>query len=692
MAEEGQGEKSLEVSPVNETGGDGDEAPKNQSPSRSLGLHSQHGDHRRRSPGRSSPSGERRLRRLATTDDGHTARSNPFHRVTSGARKRSKSPLPALGRSITTAGHGDVKSTAMMMQERAAQDAKIRRAASASQRAKTDPARYVCAAGAGSARGATDTTITNSPSLTASKSDTILKIDGSLEDSLASDARASFAPNASFSTTFKGDFVPGSIAKSSLQLERHPSVTVESLTSKPFAYSVRRTDSDASSLAAQNLDISGNTLGSTFFADRDKKFRQSVDQSVNLMSVHQAASGYGQGPETERRRIGKDRHGGQARPQRGSVMEIIFGSSSSQRTVVRKKSMIDILLGPDPSQLKGLDSEREQQSTLVKIKYFLANRGPFIVIFLLILVMILLTVKILHERLPSYTSPTPPVIASTTSPQPTPYPGTVKPTKAEPAPVRASAQPAKKGITPTPGSVPASDVALISVLDKGVPHVSNTKAANDQPEVIQSKGLSISKEASAHGLKNATAAPKVHTDPKSQLVTLIQKHALTDPKDLDAPNSSASRALQWLLQLNEPLLEAIDVEADKGKAQMDQQKMIEQYVMAVLYYSTTHEGGGGASNTNLVKKGKQTLAPSNYPVRQRRQLDKQDQATYSHHQKPFEEGSEWMEDGSICEWKGVRCSEEGVVTHLKLTQRGLSGTIPSELYGLKVRHSFVPVQ
>lgn len=148
----------------------------------------------------------------------------------------------------------------------------------------------------------------------------------------------------------------------------------------------------------------------------------------------------------------------------------------------------------------------------------------------------------------------------------------------------------------------------------------------------------------------------------SDLQSFILQSSLTASDDLADPQSSAYQALQWM---------------QKFEDKLEEDSKLQLYVLAVFYYST-HPYESSASTTENRQDEE-----NDHPSLRRKTVSINDKV------EATEGGTVWMEDLSMCDWKGIRCSPEGVVTHIKMPHGSLQGTIPSELRGLKVRFGWL---
>lgn len=118
---------------------------------------------------------------------------------------------------------------------------------------------------------------------------------------------------------------------------------------------------------------------------------------------------------------------------------------------------------------------------------------------------------------------------------------------------------------------------------------------------------------------------------------------LTSQETLEDPGTPQYHAVQWLANV------------DGAKLRAGDPYLLQRYVLAVLYYSTSGAEDHVSPNGNWADQ------------------------------------TSWMSASGFCGWTGVECGLDpagptfdgnGVVTSLNLTKNGLSGSLPSELSGL----------
>ncbi|CAB9498603.1 STYKc [Seminavis robusta] len=696
----------------------------------------------------SSHSSSGSLRRSATTNI-TTARKSSHSPQAAMRRTATTNPRDRMG----------VNATALKMQERAAKDAKIRQAATAKRskaiggssdhsssarhrsrsksplRSHTSPdtigGMVGSAAGATAASSGTAEATTSShrgaSAGTATSSTTASSHRGASAASTTSSTSTTSGPRLStigreFDNDVLSDLPEGPMTTTHSNERESMTLPGGTGTNRPFfSYIRRQTSEDASRSSAgsgslQNVanfnflslgsrgsgtrlsdassqgDGTTPNLGSTLLADRNEKFKhqQYVDQSVNLMDPDFATLGSDDQSNTNRSR--RARFANDKKSQT-SVMDLVFGGGHNAR--VRKKSMVEVILGPDPRTFKQRQSSfrDDEDSTCDRILSFLVSNASCIIILLLLITATLITALILIDRVPAMSSPTAPnvVLAIPSTPEPTlgSSPNPTQATEPTHAPViTPQPSPATSTVTATSGAAATRSStnveetsqqtqhtanvnvksAIKFVHKKGVPHDASKSAATAHTAAKKHNDGLRPKVFSLPIKQKSTPAPtatQLPSDPKSHLESIIvQKYGLTDPTDLVDPHSSAARALEWVLQTWQG--EPIEVDADEGDG-MDEQKNVERYIAAVFYYATQHEENSNHSSS-------------------RRHLNHGNSHGKTHGTKGAEEGTNWIEsssDESICQWKGIRCNKRGIVTHLKLPRAGLRGTLPSELQGLK---------
>jgi hypothetical protein len=122
--------------------------------------------------------------------------------------------------------------------------------------------------------------------------------------------------------------------------------------------------------------------------------------------------------------------------------------------------------------------------------------------------------------------------------------------------------------------------------------------------------------------------------------TIAAVKEISGETSLRSANSAAFRAYNWINRLDGAVV-----------CPQDGNELVQRYTLAHFYYSL--EGNSWRTCTA-------------------------EDATSSCET----EDQRWLSPAPECEWYGLTCSEEGVLTHLELPSHGLDGSLPTELFGL----------
>lgn len=133
---------------------------------------------------------------------------------------------------------------------------------------------------------------------------------------------------------------------------------------------------------------------------------------------------------------------------------------------------------------------------------------------------------------------------------------------------------------------------------------------------------------------------------------VIQDSELTATEDSLDSQSSPHRAIRWMI-------DAHTIE-DRDLTDIE---IIQTYVLAVLYFAAH-------PSTDLIK-----AKPTTHATTTTKSAGTGRDLTMG--------GNPWMQDLDICQWKGIHCDKHGWVTHLQVPDQNWSGTIPTEIRGLK---------
>ncbi|CAB9528462.1 Inherit from bctoNOG: RHS repeat-associated core domain-containing protein [Seminavis robusta] len=384
------------------------------------------------------------------------------------------------------------------------------------------------------------------------------------------------------------------------------------------------------------------SLGSTILKERDDRFRQGVDQSINLMDP--SGANYGTSPERGSR--SPTRGGRRAKKKRVSVLELMFGDREERgRRPGRQKSFVDIVLGPDPTKpgrtssgSKDLNKTKEQ----VAVRKFCA---AVVLLFLLASAAVLggYGAQLWFRSRTSSTN------------ERNQNPSTNQSMASE-----------TDFLLPANGTFSATTRSFGStVLKSKLGGESNTATQM----VDSNTTLQVNDEFS-------------EDDALAHLESLLLHYKISTQKDLRNSQSSAYKALRWLGKFRESQddIDVYDADEHDGDFEIgwkDNQELIEKYALAVFYFCTHH------SHSKLDKAGDKQSQESDTANEASPSLRGQQRRRVLTSPSRTSSGEDWMNDDKICEWRGVQCNKENAITHLRLPSSNLHGSLPSELRGLR---------
>lgn len=455
-------------------------------------------------------------------------------------------------------------------------------------------------------------------------------------------------------------------------------------------------ESSQESVAYEVSDSRDSGLGSTILADREKRYRQEVDQSVNLMD-HSGDPEYAPKDKT----LGSSAHSVCSVPRKGarnkqtmkkrdSVMHIMFGGGHNAK--ITKKSMKDVCLGPDPttkklamlkSQRDQLDKEQERKDCLENVKKYAM---PLLLCSLAIIAIALLPLILAAFHFND--NPTKDSANGTNAiPGPTPVVSSLAPTLTPPSMEESPAIPLETVSVLQNGSTSleeeqgttgaakdeamANATASVALSNDGVPAQSTTKKST-KPKVLGLNQLGVVEEPTSETINSAgLEVPQEPAAVKTELEAWIVQSNLTSLQDMKTEQSSAYRALEWIQ--NTSGMAPSDLVADSNQK-------LQVYCVAVFYFATHPIPANQRSSAKTKEDKKSPEEVGHTSLRRGRTLIASDRRSCAE----SEDGTEWMLDSSICDWKGIRCNRDtNMVTHIKMPGAKLHGTIPSEIRGLK---------
>ena len=155
-------------------------------------------------------------------------------------------------------------------------------------------------------------------------------------------------------------------------------------------------------------------------------------------------------------------------------------------------------------------------------------------------------------------------------------------------------------------------------------------------------------EVIAHKCKGMTTVERTE-----KIIRLVK--GLSGNESLMSARSPHFRAFNWLNRLDDRILcpghdeDNIDDE--------DNQRLMQRFILSLFYFATT------GSSWTLCSADEEA--------------------------SDCESGTQrWLNQAMECDWYGVTCNDNGVVTHLHLPANGLNGYLPVELFNLKAMQGF----